>query len=141
MRLDCASPARSPRAVLGLVSAWAILAGGWLWLDAETWIVAGLGLFTLPLLWELITGKVARLVLDDTKLTWQSGTSTGHIALTRIDHLRLDRRFDGSLRLSVQLDDGSRQRLPPDCVPPGPKLEEAATRAGLRLERHPFSPF
>ena len=63
MRLDYASPARSPRAVLGLVSAWAILAGGWLWLDAETWIVAGLGLFTLPLLWELITGKVARLSL------------------------------------------------------------------------------
>lgn len=135
------APARSIRAMGVLGGLWAVLAYGWLRMEAETWIVAGLALFSLPALWEIVTGRVASVTLAEAELRWQSGQRSETVPLAQIDHVRLDRRFDGAMRVTLVLRDQRRLRLPPDCVPPARAFEAALHRAGLRTERHPFSLF
>ncbi|MFZ5964611.1 hypothetical protein ACOXXX_16820 [Thalassococcus sp. BH17M4-6] len=133
------APARTPRSVGLLLGLWALLAVGWIWLQVESWIVLGILLFTLPLLWEVATGKTARLTLDDTTLDWQSGRVQDHVALRDLDHVRLDRRFDGSMRATLVLQDGRKTRLPHDCVPPHRAFEATLKARGVKVDRHPFS--
>ena len=130
---------RTPRAILVLLACWAVL--GWLalGLQAAGWIVALLGLVTLPLLWDILRNSDAWLALDRDGLRWQSGFGTADLALARIDHLRLSRRLDLSMRVTVVLRDGQRLRLPPDLQPPVPALEATARALGLRVEQHPFA--
>ena len=137
--LDHHSRGRNPRTALVLAGVWGALLLLVVLLDAALWIVAGLGLFTLPALWDLVTDRASGLTLTQDSLHWFSGARSDRIPLARIKAVRLDRRLDLSTRVSVVLRDDRRIRLPQDCLPQVPALEAAVLRAGIRVERHPFS--
>ncbi len=94
---------------------------------------------SLPATWDLATGRRAGLAIEDATLRWWSGRHAGDARLSAIDHVRLERRFDLSLRARLVLPDGRRVTLPQDCLPPLETLENALATVGLRSERHPFS--
>ena len=130
---------RNARTALVLAGVWALLITLWRGFDAAPWIVAGLGLFTLPALWDLLSDRPSGLILTDDHLQWHSGQQGDTIPCARIKAVRLDRRLDLSYRVSVVLRDDRRIRLPHDCLPDTGRLEAALQRAGIRVERHPFS--
>lgn len=137
--LDYRTTGRNRRTAFALAGVWIVLVLLLVVLDAATWIVAGLALFTLPALWDLLSDRASGLRLTGDDLHWFSGAKADTIPRARIKAVRLDRRLDLSYRVSVVLHDTRRIRLPQDCVPPIPVLEEALARAGLPVERHPFS--
>jgi len=130
---------RNLRTAFVLVAVWAGLAAMLIALDAALWIVAGLALFTLPALWDLVSDRASGLALDLQALHWHSGKQNHVVPLTGIRTVRLDRRLDLSFRVSLILHDGRRIRLPHDCLPQIERLDKALQQAGLRVERHPFS--
>jgi hypothetical protein len=130
---------RNPRTALALAGVWGVLALLVMVLDAAVWIVAGLALFTLPALWDLVTDRAAGLRLTGDGLHWFSGRRSDTIPRARIKAVRLDRRLDLSYRVSITLHDDRRIRLPQESLPPIPVLEAALIQAGIRVERHPFS--
>lgn len=137
--LDHRNSGRNPRTALVLAGVWAVLVLLVVVLDAALWIVAGLALFTLPALWDLVTDRAAGLRLTGDSLHWFSGRRSDTIPLAQIKAVRLDRRLDLTYRTSIVLRDDRRIRLPQECLPDIPVLETALTQAGLRVERHPFS--
>ncbi len=58
-----------------------------------------------------------------------------------IDHVRLGRRFDGSMKITLTQTDGTQTRLPPDITPPSKALGTALSEAGITVQHHPFAPF
>ncbi|WP_226779213.1 hypothetical protein [Oceaniglobus trochenteri] len=129
---------RSARAPLTLALAGAIVLGAvvlWLVLDAAWWIVLPMALIALPALIEAARGRIARLDLDETRLTWASGARRGDVALNRIAQARFRTTFDLSQRLILRLDDGRRQNVPPECLPPGRRLEQALAARGVPTHR------
>ncbi|OAN66027.1 hypothetical protein A8B83_19560 [Rhodobacteraceae bacterium EhC02] len=137
--LDHRITGRNRRTALALAGVWIILVLLLVVLDAAGWIVAGLALFTLPALWDLLSDRASGLRLTRQDLHWFSGAKADTIPLARIKAVRLDRRLDLSYRVSVVLHDMRRIRLPQDCVPPIPVLQDALTHAALPVERHLFS--
>lgn len=137
--LDHRMSGRNARTGLVLAAVWAVLGLMLVVLDAALWIVAGLALFTLPALWDLVSDRPSGLTLTQDSLHWWSGKQSDTIPLARIKAVRLDRRLDLSFRTSIVLHDDRRIRLPQDCLPEVPRLESALIRAGIRVERHPFS--
>jgi hypothetical protein len=137
--LDHRNRGRNRRTALALGAVWTGLALMVWVIDAAGWVVAGLGLFSLPALWDLLSDRPAGLRLGADGLTWHSGAGGGTIPLSQIRAVRLDRRLDLSHRVSVVLQDQRLVRLPQDCLPPLPVLEAALRQAGLRVERHPFA--
>jgi hypothetical protein len=137
--LDHRARGRTVRTALVLTGVWGLLLLLLGVFDAAPWIIGGMGLFTLPALWDLVSDRPSGLRLTEDSLHWFSGKQADTIPLPRIKAVRLDRRLDLSFRVSVVLRDDRRIRLPHDCLPPIPQLETALTRAGLRVERHPFS--
>lgn len=132
---------RSLRAVLAVAGAWAVLAWLYLGLSAAWWIVAPLSLTTLPALRDLWRNPQAGMRLDDETISWHSGRRHASVALTDVDRVRLDRRMDGSVRVTVVLTSGKRLRLPMESLPHHQALESTLTAHGLRCERNPFPLF
>lgn len=130
---------RNARTALVLLGVWGLLLGLALILDAALWIMAGLALFTLPAVWDLVSDRASGLILTDNDLHWFSGQQQDTIPHLRIKTVRLDRRLDLSHRVSVVLADDRRIRLPQECLPDIDLLAGALEQAGLRVERHPFS--
>lgn len=137
--LDHRAQGRNRRTALVLLGVWALLAALVLLIDAAPWIVAGVALFTLPALWDLVSDRAAGLVLTGEDLRWFSGRQQDNIPHLRIKAVRLDRRLDLSYRVSVVLKDDRRIRLPQECLPEIDILARALEEAGIRVERHPFS--
>lgn len=132
---------RSTRTALALALAWAlILLAGWR-LDAALWVLALPALATLPAAWDLWQNPAAGLVLTDEALGWYSGRREVRLDLDEIKCVRLDRRLDMSLRLSVVLTSGKRLRIPAESAPPAEALEPALAARDIAVERHPFSLF
>lgn len=130
---------RSRRNITVFAAVWAVLLGLLILVDAAPWIIAFLGMFTLPLLWEIIRNPVSHLTLDDGALAWHSIVSADRVPLSMIDKVRFDRRLDLSMRVSLLLTDGRKIRLPHDALPPPERLEQALQTRGIHTERHPFS--
>ena len=122
--------------VVGLV--WTMLAGMFIFLDAAPLLVLILGLFTLPALWDLIRNPQAGVELSDAKLRWFTGPRDAEVALTEIDHVRLDTRLDFSVRASVILNTGRKIRLPFEATPPHQAFEAALTAQGVTVKRFHF---
>lgn len=137
--LDHRTRGRNTRTAWVLAAVWTILAVLLLAFDAAPVIVAGLWIFTLPALWDLVSDRPSGLRLTEDGLHWFSGARSDTIPRDRIKAVRLDRRLDLSFRVSIVLRDDRRMRLPQDCLPQIPALDAALTRAGIRVERHPFS--
>ncbi len=130
---------RRPAAAVALAAVWAALLAAWLWLGAAEWVLLPFLVLSLPAAWDLVTGRQAGLEIDHCAMRWWSGGHRGEARLSAIDHVRLERRFDLSLRARLVLPDGRRVTLPQDSLPPLATLESALAEAGLRSERHPFS--
>lgn len=130
---------RNRRTALSVAAVLAGLSGLVLVFQAAWWIIAGLALFTLPAIWDLVSNRTAGLTLTETALHWHSGRRGDKIALHRIRTIRLDRRLDLTTRVSVVLQDSRRIRLPDDCLPDLDQLAAALARAAVKTERHPFS--
>lgn len=137
--LDHRLRGRNPRTAAVLLGVWVALVLVWVGLEAAPWIMIGVGLFTLPALWDLITDRPSGLILTGDSLHWFSGRRSDTIPLAQIKAVRLDRRLDLSYRVSIVLRDDRRIRLPQECLPEIPTLDAALTQAGIRVERHPFS--
>jgi len=130
---------RKPATALIVVAIWTVLIAAYVWLQAAPLILALVGLFTLPALYDFCTNPRSTLSLDGGYLSWQSGRQTAQIALSEIDHLRFDTRLDLSVRLTVVRPSGVKIRVPYAATPPIGAIEKAALDAGLRTQRHHFS--
>lgn len=132
---------RSRVAAFVMAVVWAILLAALVLIDAAWWIV-GMGfLCTLPTLYDFATNPSAGVKLNARELCWHSGRRQACIEIQDLDHIRLDRRFDLSVRTTAVLRSGQRLRLPFESTPPHEEFETACHARGLRVQRHPFSPF
>ncbi|WP_037307958.1 hypothetical protein [Ruegeria halocynthiae] len=132
---------RSPRAVAILICVYAALIALVVLFDAAWWLAGLLSLSTLPALWDIARDTQAGLHLDQDKLSWFTGHRTAEIALSDIDHVRFDTRWDFSVRVSLVLASGRRIRLPDESAPPHMEFEPILQQAGMRVERHHFTAF
>ncbi len=132
---------RTPRTVLILVCVYAALIALIILFDAAWWLIGLLALATLPALWDIARGTRAGMSLDHDGIRWFSGNREGHVALADIDYVRLDTRWDFSVRASLVLQSGKRIRLPDESTPPHRDLETVLEQAALRVERHHFNVF
>ncbi len=133
------SQGRRPTTGIAVLVIWALLVGAYAVLEAAPVILALLGAFTLPAVYDLTANPRSIFTLDATHLRWTSGRQQADIALSEIDHLRLDTRLDLSIRLSVVRPSGVRIRVPYPATPPHREIELLAQSAGLKTIRHHFS--
>lgn len=133
--------ARSKKALVPLAGAWVFIVGLIVGLDAAWWVVFPIAVFTLPAIFEAARGDVARLTLDEEKLTWASSRFSGEAPLRDIDYVRFDTRLDFAINARLYLVDGTMLRLPVECIPPYQAFTTALDKAGVRHERHHFSFF
>ncbi len=133
--------ARSPGVLVALATVYAALGAALVILRAAPWIIALFVLPTLPALFGAATGATAGLVVAPNRIAWHTGRRTGKVRVGQIDHVRLDRRWDLSARATLVMTDGSRLRLPSDCLPRFAVLADALERAGVKVERHHFAVF
>ena len=117
-----------------LIAAWALIAAAW-------WLMLLLALPTLPALWELIIPREAGLEIADGALSWYSGRRRAEVRLDEIDHIRMDTRWDFSVRVRVMLQHGKRLQLPHESLPPHRQLEAELTARGIKVVRHHFTTF
>ncbi len=130
---------RSRAALLTVGLVWLVLLAAIVLLDAAWWLVAIIGFFSLPAIWELISNPEAGLDLDDSTVRWFSGRREAQMALSEIAKLRLDTRLDFSVRATLVPHEGHKIRLPYECTPPHEALEQAFADRGIASERHHFS--
>lgn len=133
------SNGRRPATVITVLAIWAALLAAYFMLEAEPLILAVIGAFTLPALYDLARNPQSTLSLDETTLRWTSGRQDAEIALSEIDHLRFDTRLDMSVRLSVVRPSGVKIRVPFPATPHHATFEPLARSAGLTTRRYHFS--
>lgn len=121
-----------------LAAVWAVLVYLLIGLEAAPVVVAVLGVFTLPALWDLIRNPLAGVDLSATHLRWFTGPRDAVIALSEVDHIRLDTRLDFSVRASVVLPSGRKIRLPFESTPPHQAFEDALNLQGVTVKRFHF---
>lgn len=125
--------------VLPVAATWIAVTVGILVLNLVWWIAIPVLLFTLPALLDVIRDTTASVEVWPDRIVWVSALRNGD--RNDIDHVRLNRRFDGGMKITLVHIGGSHTRLPPDVAPPVEAFQEALKQAGLASERHPFSPF
>lgn len=130
---------RNRATLLAVLGVWFALIAAVGLVQASPWIVAVLGAFTLPALWDLYKNPASGLIFTPEALTWFTGTRTGTIAWREIDRVRLDTRLDFSVRASAVLHSGRKIRLPYESTPPNQLFEAALNARGIRTERLHFS--
>ncbi|OAN79400.1 hypothetical protein A8B82_08315 [Sulfitobacter sp. EhC04] len=129
---------RSLRGMSTLAGVWAVLLYLLIALEAAPVVVAILAVFTLPALWDLIRNPLAGIDLSATHLRWFTGPRDALVALTEVDHIRLDTRLDFSVRASIVLPNGRKVRVPFEATPPHQAFEDALTAQGVSVKRFHF---
>lgn len=132
---------RSQTTLVVLILIYAALLYAWRSFDAAWWVLALLFLPTLPALWDLWRNPRSGLRLTDTELTWYSGKRRGSLALSEVETMRFDTRWDFSIRVTAQLSHRKRVRLPPESTPPGQVFEVELHARAIPVERHHFRVF
>lgn len=131
--------ARRPVTVWAVVAVWGIALLVLIAFNA-TWLVSGIIIaFSIPALMDLLRNQKSRLEVWPNRIIWESSLVDGD--RRDIAHVRLDRRFDGSMKITLIHLGGAHTRLPPDITPPTKSFESALKSAGIPAERHPFTPF
>ncbi|HCP80669.1 MAG TPA: hypothetical protein DIT67_03445 [Octadecabacter sp.] len=125
--------------VLPLLGVWVAIIALWISLNAAWWIVTIALAFTLPALWDVIRDTRTWIEVWPKRIVWGSALRSGETA--DIDHVRLDRRFDGGMKITLIHVGGTHTRLPPDVSPPIDAFQDALKDAGITAQRHPFSVF
>lgn len=129
---------RRPAAFAAIAAVWAGLGAAWIWLEAAAGILAILGAFTLPALWDILRDRRAGLEIGPDGIRWYAGAQHATASWSEVDHVALDRRLDFSVRVSLVLRGGRKIRLPQESSPPPHQLEAALTARGLRCIRSSF---
>ncbi len=130
---------RNRRTVMALAVTAAVLVWLRLAFGASIWLLGPFALVTLPALWDLWSNRASGVHLDDDALSWHSGRRRGRVGLHEIAHLRFDRRFDFSMRVTVVLNGGQKVRLPQEALPPRRAFSAALQARGIEIQQHPFS--
>lgn len=130
---------RRPSTLIKLSIVWGILVLGLTMLDMAWWIAAIGVAITLPALLDYIRDTRTWVEVWPGRVVWKSALTSGDC--TDIDHIRLDRRFDGGMRITLIHKGATHTRLPPDITPPVDALQDALKTAGLSAQKHPFSVF
>lgn len=130
---------RRPAVFVAIVALWFAAAALWLIFSVAWFIVLLLLATSAPLIRDALRDDTTRVEVWPKRLVWTSSLTSGDRA--DIDRVRLDRRFDGSMKITLLHPNGSHTRLPPDVTPPPDALEAALDEAGISAERHPFSVF
>lgn len=133
--------ARTPGLLGALIAIYTVLLVLVYAYDAAFWIIALLILPTLPALFDLYTNPVSTLTLEGQLLSWKTGRRSGDIDLTQVENMRFDTRWDFSVRVTANLRNQTRIRIPQPCMPPHQALQEALESRGVPVERHHFRVF
>jgi hypothetical protein len=132
---------RNRATFLAVLVVWVVLLVAWFWLNAAWWVISFFFLFTLPALHDLRTNPRSSLILSEKGLNWQNRQQQVDLPLSRIKNVRLDTRWDFSVRATIFLTDGQKLRMPQDCLPPHRAFEAALESYGVKTERHHFRVF
>jgi len=132
---------RSPRSLAILIVVYSVLIAATILIDAAWWIMTFFALLTLPALWDLWRDPSAGVRLSDEQLDWHTGAQSASLRLSEIDFMRIDTRWDFSVRVTAVLHDKSRARLPYEALPPHQEFEKALIAKGVTVERHHFAVF
>jgi hypothetical protein len=124
--------------VLAILAVWGCVFLAWLVFSLAWEIPAILLAFTLPSLWDIIRDNRAWVEVWPNRIVWASALRGGD--RSDIDHVRIDRRFDGGMKITLVHVGGAHTRLPPDVAPPIDVFQTALKDAGIVAQRHPFSP-
>ncbi len=130
---------RSSATLYVVVAIWVVLLALVILVQASPWLMAAIGCFTLPAIWDLYRNPLSGLDFTPDALTWFTGRREGSLPWHEIDRFRLDTRLDFSVRASAVLNSGRKIRLPYECTPHHLLLEAALNARGIRTERHHFS--
>ena len=132
---------RTYGAALVVGAIWVALLAAWIWLEAATWIIIFIALFTIPAVIDLLRNPASGLRLTADTLSWHSGRRHAEVQLSEIEHVRLDTRLDFSVRASVVLQTGRRIRLPFESTPPHQPFEDALLAQDIKVLRFHFQLF
>lgn len=131
--------ARNPRAVAWVVLWWIILLAIYFALNAAPIIVLVLACISLPALFDIGAGSTSEFQITQAQIKWRSGRRGGHLPRGQLKSVRLDTRLDLSLRMTLITYQGSKVRLPYECVPPTDTIIAALTAHDIPHERHHFT--
>ena len=139
--VEFARQGRSPGTLAILIVIYAVLLAAIILVDAAWWLMSALALLTLPAVWDLWRDPGAGLRLGENRLDWHSGQRSAILELNEIDHMRFDTRWDFSVRVTAELKNGKRIRLPYEALPPHLALEAGFKARGIAVVRHHFTVF
>ena len=139
MRYRFERSGRTVPAAVTLLLVWAALLTLWIVVQAAAWLMALLLAATVPAALDFAFARRSGLSLDTTHLRWWSGRHHGDARLGAIDHVRLERRFDMTVRVRLVLPDARRVTLPQAALPPVDRLTQALDDHGVAWQRHPFA--
>lgn len=131
--------ARSPRAVAWVALWWAILLAVYFALNASPVIVLVLAAISLPALYDIGAGSTSEFQITNAEIKWRSGRRGAHLPRGQLKSVRLDTRLDLSLRMTLITYQGTKVRLPYECVPPTDAITAALTAHDVAFERHHFT--
>lgn len=135
--LDHVNYGRNRKSIIATIAALAFL--GFLHaVGTSPWIVGFLSLFVVPALIDVVLNPVSTLTMDTEELRWKSVLQVGCVPLSEIAQVRMDTRWDISVRVTLTLTDGKKLRLPHDVTPDNKLLEQAFEARGIKTERHHF---
>lgn len=129
---------RRPALMVMLIAVWTVILAVWVVLDLATLAALVLVAFTLPALWDIVRDSRGVVEVWAKRIVWSSTLGKGE--RSDIDHVRLNRRFDGTMKITLVHIGGATTRLPPDINPPTDAFQTALKDAGIVAQRHPFSP-
>ncbi|WP_158964210.1 hypothetical protein [Chachezhania sediminis] len=110
--------------------------------EAHWILLLVLAIPVLPALRDIVVDSPAGLEMDPNRLIWTTGSRTGTVALEEIDHVRFDRRWDFSVRVTLVLKlHDKRIRLPDECLPRRKELATAFEARGLAVRWTHFTVF
>ncbi|MFK7752823.1 MAG: hypothetical protein AB8B51_09750 [Sedimentitalea sp.] len=130
---------RSLRAGLILAAIYLVLLAGFVWLQAAPWLVAVLAVCTVPALWDMISNPSAGLSLSETGMEWHTGRRSATLDWHELDHIRLDTKWDFSVRASAVLKTEKRLRLPQESLPAHKVFEAKLVERNISVQRHHFT--
>jgi hypothetical protein len=123
--------ARSPRAVGFVALWWIVLFALYLFFNAAP--------VSLPALIDIGKGATSELQITQSDISWRSGRRAAQLPRGQLKSVRLDTRLDLTLRMTLITYQGSKVRLPYECVPPAQQIEAALKDQDILYERHHFT--
>jgi hypothetical protein len=104
------------------------------------WVIL-LALPLVPALIDQLRNPQRWLTLGDANLRWFDGQQQTSISLADITSIRIDTRWDLSARVTLNLTDGQRLRLPVAVTPPRNEFDAALRKTPISVTRHHFRVF